>query len=185
MGGVWFLTYYTNFKWKLTYWELVGSGSEDDLSIGTKKKNRFKPKKGGTSWVALFPIFKNKEVEPWPEKFRYHNQNIYGMKLGEQYIPCSLNIDQRENKELIANLDPVPNSIREWSSLEDERIEKEFQKQDMWTQNKMLIFTFGVVIACLVALIVTVWLVSKMLQGNVAGPLNSLADRLGSMGQLN
>lgn len=91
--------YLLTFNYKLTVWPLYGSGKDGVFSFDKPKKNRVRWNKLRTSWQTMFPLFNNKEHEPFDSEYIYPGKNIYAFDLNGTLIPGRINI-RVKNEEL-------------------------------------------------------------------------------------
>jgi len=159
--------YYLTFNIKCTYWPLVGSGNTTELSVGKRKTNRFKWNKSKTAWRAMFPLFNRKEVEPFDPKYVYHGKQTYAFMLGNVWIPGCINISPGENKDIQAEINPVPHYIRNWESVEFKKNAMEYAVKDWWSTNKAWVFALIGIGFCCAMCIATVYMSYKFGAGGV------------------
>lgn len=164
-GGIMAIILYSvfhllSFNIKVHEIELVGSGTEEGLSVGKIRKNRFKWNRHKTHWKVLWPLMNRQEIEPFEDRFVYIGKQVYAFKLGNHYVPGNVNISRKENK-LIGSIDPIPHSVREWEAAKIRQFEEEFVKKGFWNENKMLISVMIVALILMAACVATIWLSYK------------------------
>lgn len=143
LGGYYFLS----FKYKLTEFPVIGSGSENGLAIGKPIKNRLKKVNEGNSWKTLFPLFNKQEHEPFASSLIYAGKNIFAYRLGNDLIPAQINVLPDGGQ---MNISPVPHYIRNWQSMMHKKNAAEFAKHSFWEDNKyffMVIITAAICLA--------------------------------------
>ena len=184
--GVFFIFHMLSYSYKITIWPLVGSGNKDEYTIGQPKTNKIKFTKDRTTWKKLWPLFNSKRLQPFDGQHIYPGKRIYAYELDGEYIPAKINIaapvykkDENGNKVLVSaevmKINPVPAHIRLWQMQEHRRNAQEFAQQGFWEQNKQILLTLGVAIACLACVGLTVYFTYKFTTGGVAA-----TDRLTS-----
>jgi len=141
------VVYVMKFKIKATVIPMYGSGKDGTFSVGKPKSNRIQWVNHRTAWKSLFPLFNKKEREPFDTEYIYPGNQVYVYELNDEWVPGRININQTE-KELRAEINPVPYYVRNWQSLTYRKHELEFAKLDFWSENKQLFITLGVVACC-------------------------------------
>lgn len=141
--GIW---YVMRFRIKATVIPMYGSGKDGIFSFGKPKKNRIMWTNHRTAWKSLLPLFNKKEREPFDTEYIYPGNQIYIYELNDEWVPGRINVNRTE-KEIRAEINPVPYFVRNWQSLQYRKHEIEFAKQNFWTENKQLLVTLAV-IAC-------------------------------------
>jgi hypothetical protein len=137
------IIYLKQFKYKIRYWEAIGSINKDsDLTIDKPRYNRARWNRSKNAWQLLFPLFKNKTISPFDNENIYSGNNVYAFKIGESFVPAKIFADMKSNN---ISIEPIPHHIRNWQELELKQNEVEFAKQGFWEQNK---FFFMVIITC-------------------------------------
>ncbi len=184
VGGLWILYYFLSFKYKMTVIPLYGSGEVGGLAAGKHWIQKVKWNKTKTAWKMLWPLMNKKEVEPFGPEHIYPGNQLYAFKLGEKYIPASLNITKNENQELNTEINPVPHYIRNWEASEYKKNQEEFVKHNFWEQNKVYILMMVTVGACLILTALTVWWTFKYAGGQAAGVKTSYETWLQAAGRL-
>lgn len=184
MAMVIFAVYHIfSFKYKVTVYPLVGSGTTHGLSVGKKKWNKFRWNKRKNAWLSLFPLFNKREIEPFDDKFIYSGNHIVAFKIGEKYLPGCINISNTESKTVQAELNPVPHSIRQWQALEIQKNEIEFAKHSWWEDNKYFFMTVITAGLCLVMVGLTVYFTYEFAAGGTSamGDLSSALRTFGGV----
>lgn len=141
------LMYVMKFTIKATVVPMYGSGTDGVFSVGKPKKNRVRWVNHRTAWKSLFPLFNKIEREPFSTEFVYPGNQIFVFELENEWSPGRININQTE-KEVRAEINPVPFCVRNWQSLTYRKHELEFAKLDFWSENKQLFITLGVIAFC-------------------------------------
>jgi hypothetical protein len=173
---------YMQYTIKAQVFPLRGSAKKGAFAVGRAKANRFKPNKAGTAWRPLFPLFNNKEVEPFSPEYIYPQKKVYAFKLGDQYIPASLDVNT-SGGEMQALITPVPHHIRNWQSLQHKKNAQEYAKHNFWEDNKNIIMTLSAVALCCILAGVTVWLTYKF-AAPVRGDIQGLTEALKGVGSI-
>ena len=173
LGIGWVVYYFMSFKYKMTVIPLFGSGEPGGFAAGKHWTQKVKWNKTKTAWKMLWPLMNRKEHEPFGPEHIYPGNQIYAFRLGEKYIPASLNITRTENQELKTEINPVPHYIRNWEASEYKKNQEEFVKHNFWEQNKAYIIMLVTVGACLVLTALTVWWTFKYAGGQAAGVKSS------------
>lgn len=162
---------------------LVGSGNNNELAVGKEARyyfffrQRFRWNKARTQWVPLFPLFNKDKVEPFEGKHIYPGRIVYCFLFDGTYVAGSLNIDINEKKEILAELNPVPKSIREWQSMVHKQHAIEFAKVSWWDDNKILISAVVVFLGVMATGIIVLYMSYKMVGPNITA-LNGLTNAL-------
>ena len=178
--------YIMQFKVKMDYWELYGSGKDGIFSFGKKKKNRIKWVKNRTAWKPLFPLFNKKEMEPFDSEFIYEGNQTFAFKLNDDYVPGRINIDKGE-KEFRAQINPAPYYMKNWFISKIKENEVEFAVHNFWEDNKYFIMTVLCVLICCVICGITIYLTYQYAAGGRSdiGALKGAIDGLTNIPQGN
>lgn len=180
-GAIWFFYHMFSFKFRVTVFPLVGSGSSEGLAVGKLKKNRFKWNKDKTAWIALYPLFNKEEIKPFEDKFIYSNNNLVAFKLGEHYLPGCINISKDESADVLSQINPIPHQIQNWGILRLKKNAQEFTKQSWWQENRFFMLTLLTVGACLVMVGLTVYFTYEFAAGGRAD-ISGLTSALKTFG---
>lgn len=177
--GGWFI-FYLSHPYKLTYWEVIGSGDQKrPYTVDRPKNNRFKV--GRKGWKAMYPILgKNNYFQAFDEKFIYPGKNVYAVKVKDEYFPVAIEISK--TTDVIASFNLIPQYLRNYQSQKIREIDQEFSKDNFWDTNKYIIIAVVTVLACLATAIVTIWLSYRIASPQTA-QLARLADVLQTVGQ--
>ena len=147
LGAFWTVLYMSKFTIKATVIPMYGSGKDGTFSFGKPKKNRIKWTNHRTAWQSMFPLLNKTEREPFDTEYIYPGNQIYVYELNDTWVPGRININQTE-KEIRAEINPVPYYVRNWQSLTYRKHEIEFAKLDFWSENRSFFITLGVVAFC-------------------------------------
>jgi len=183
VGGFGVIYFILTHKFPVTEIPLVASGNKTELAVGKAKWNRFRWNKTKTAWKALFPLFSKKEIEPFDPKFRYAGNRIFAFKLGAEYIPACINIDQDENKNIAAQINPKPMFVRNWQSQEHKKNAEEFAKNDWWSDNKFFVITIVIIGFNLALCAATIYFTYKFVGGE-SGSIDALSSAISSFGNI-
>ena len=162
--------YMTQFKYRLTYWEVVGgqtSSEKGGLTIDKQKKNRFKWNKSKTAWVPLYPLMTSKEIEPFEPEFIYPGKQLYAFRIGDAYVPAKIML-KKDGENTLGVISPIPYHIRNWQKLELKQNEAEFTKHTFWDDNKTVILGIVIIISCSVIAALTVYWTYRFASGGRA-----------------
>lgn len=144
------------YDFKVTVFKLYGSGKDNAFSFSQPKKNRVRWNKKDNVWNPLFPLFNNRELEPFSSEYIYPGKQVFAFELENEWIPGRINIHQSE-KTLRAEINPIPYYIRNWMGLQLKKNAIEFAEHDWWSDNKTIFIALICGIACLVAVVLTVY----------------------------
>lgn len=174
--------YYLTFNIKATVYPLFGSGKDGVFSIGKPKTNRVKWCNKHTAWRSLFPLFNNKDREPFDDEYMYPGKQIYVFELNDQWFPGRVNVTQTE-QEIRGSINPVPYYIRNWQSIEHQKNAVEFAKHNFWDDNKTLIIALIAGGLCLVLCGVTIYFTYQFAAGGTAA-MDRLSQAIQGMTQI-
>jgi hypothetical protein len=146
--------YLVSFPIKCKYWPVYGSGKDGVLTPGKMKNNRFKKNKDGTAWIALYPIFKGKEIEPFDSEYIYPGNQVYAFYFNDVYHPGR--IDVADEDKMRGTMRAVPHSARAWQSLQHKKNAIEYAS-GVFDRNKMFIMTILTVLILCVLVGFTLW----------------------------
>ncbi len=153
-GFLWFVLYYLKFKIKMTYFPVIGSGKVTEI-VDRPRKNRLKWNATKTHWIALYPLFNKKEIEPFPQSNTYAGGNVFALKMDEEYVPMTITIGDADKGEVV--MKPIPYYARRWQLLQLKQNEIEFTKKNWWDDNKTYIVALFTVACCCAVAALTVW----------------------------
>ena len=174
--------FYLTHGIKATVFPLYGSGKDGTFSFGKPKTNKVKWTKKKTAWKSLFPLFNNKNREPFDQEYIYPGNRIYVFEINGEWIPGRININASEEK-IRAEINPVPYYVRNWMAAEDKIDDSEFAREDFWTNNKMLIMTIIAVGICCALAGLTIYLTYQFAAPG-ASAMNNLATALNGFGNI-
>jgi len=169
-----------SYPYKMTIFPLYGGVENETFSIGKRKTNRVKWNKTKTSWKKLFPLGNKEELQPFKENYVYAGKQIYAFQIGNELMPCSLEINKSE-KNAVGQINPVPHHIRNWQSLAHKKNAIEFAEHNWWEDNKQYIIMLGVVLFCCALAGTTIYFTYKFTAGQFSGgvgAMNNLAESL-------
>jgi len=147
----WYVYYHASWKMTMYYWPVHGSGTgTTSYSVGKLKKNLVKWNPRKTAWKLKTPFLNKKEIEPFPPEHIFQGQTMYAFKVGDEYVPATINYDHK-------SLNNVPYHVRNWQSMIHKKLAIELSERSFWDDNKyffMVVVTAGI---CLAAVCVTVY----------------------------
>jgi len=144
--------YFMGFKYKMLYFPVRGNVN-NNLTVDRAKRNKFKWNKSKTAWKPLYPLFNKQQVEPFKNEYIYAGNQLYAFKVGENYLPAELAVNE-VNK---FNIMPVSYSVKNWLAGQMKQNEIEFRKKSMWDENKTVFLCLITVLVCMAAVVVTVY----------------------------
>ena len=179
---LYFLYHMLSFKIKTLVFPLYGSGKDGVFSFGKPKKNRIKWINNKTAWRSLWPLFNRVDREPFDSEFIYPGNSVYVFQLGDEWSPGRVNINLDE-KEIRAEINPVPFVVRNWQSLTHKKNAAEFAQHNFWEDNKYFIMGVVSVLICCVLCGITIYFTYKFATGGVlqAGQLTDAIKSFGSI----
>lgn len=170
-----FVLYMTSYKYKITYWEVVGNASKG-LTVDQPRKNRARWNKDKTAWQLMYPLFRGKEVEPFNAEHIYPGKSCYAFKFGEALVPAKISVSDKEE----GIITPIPYHIRNWQKLELKQNELEFAKTGFWENNKAFFMTIICVALCVGLAGVTVYYTYQFATGG-RDSMNALTQAINSI----
>ena len=180
-GLVAFFVYYLMFNIKATVYNLYGAPSSSAFSVGAPRKNKVKWIKNKTAWRPLWPLFNNKEIEPFKNEFIYPGNRIMVFQYNDVWIPGKIELKLEEDDSLVGRITPVPYFIRNWQSLQHKKYAMMFAKHNFWEDNKQFILGMITVIACCVCAGLTVYLTYQFAAGGT-NQISQLTDAINNLG---
>lgn len=183
--AMFFIYHVTSYKIKATVLTLTGSGvTESKYTIGTIKTNRFRWNRNKTAWIALYPLFNKKEIEPFESKFIYHKNHVFAFSLPDgSFIPGNASLDSKEGQSLEMSINPIPKYLRRGEEVEMLNDEMQYNVKSGWDKygNVVTIMVAGLI--CLVMVLGTVYFTYKFSAGGVdaMSRLSASIDRLGTI----
>ncbi len=169
--------YFFSFNIKEVYWPLYASGEKGMYSLGKRKTNHIKKVKGGNAWRRMFPLFNNKNHEPYGDEFIYAGREVVSYKLGDDYMPAK--VEALTGKDAL-KLSPIPKYLRNWQIS----VHKEIDSETMggfWEENKHLIYMVATVAICCALGAFTVWMTYKFASPR-ASEMSGLTQALETFG---
>lgn len=185
MALVFFVFHVLKHKFKAVEYSIVGSGTLQGLSVGSRKSNRYRWNKDKTKWLPLMPLFNKTEISPFPERYRYAGNRLIVFKYGEHYIPGCINIDSKESEDIKAEINPVPYSVRNWMNIRIQKTISELSKPTFWEKYTPYIALIATVGLCCLITGVTVYLTYNFAGGGaasmdrLAGQISKFTDTIG------
>jgi len=182
LGVMYLLSNYIRYQISVTEYPLHGSGEKGKFTVGKKKSNKVMWINSRTAWRPLYPLFNNKEIEPFDPEYIYPGNQITVFNLDGNWIPGEIAID-KSGAEIKVELKPVPYYIRNWQSLQHKKHAREFAKQDWWSENKMLVMAVITVAICCALGAATVWMTYKFAAPS-ADQISSLTQAISGIGNI-
>ena len=160
--------YFISFPINATVFPMYGSGKDNVLAVGARKKNKVKWINHRTAWRSMYPLFNKVDRDPFDSEYIYpgkgKKKEVYVFDFNDQWSPGRININQTE-EEIRAKINPVPYHVRNWQSLQHKKNAIEFAKTDFWTENKGMFIMLGVVLFNLVLCGTVIYLTYKYAGG--------------------
>ena len=154
--------YLLSFNYKVTVYPLYGSSKDGIFSIQTPKTNKIKFIKKGTAWRSMYPLFNNKDREPFDAEYIYPGKRIIAFELNGDWIPGRINVSKTEN-ELRAEVNPVPYFTRNWQCLQYKQNAIEYSNPGWWDENKHFILGIITVAICIGGMLAAIYFTYKYL----------------------
>lgn len=181
---VYYLFYLLSHPYKLTIWSVYGSGTDGVFSIAKSRKNRARFNKDRTEWVLMWPLFKKKIISPFDSEYIYPGKVCYGFDLNGMIMPGRVNIKQEEN-EIRGEVNPVPNHVRHWQSLQHKKNAIEYAEKNWWEDNKALVYGVITVFICCALAAATIYFTYQFVGPRLDGGIKAageVADALNNLG---
>ena len=179
-GVVFIIFYLTQFTIKAEVFKLYGSGTDGVFAFSKPKKNRIKWIKNKTAWKPLYPLMNKMEIEPFDQEYMLPGNSIKAFDFNGAWIPGRINIKQNE-KELRAEINPVPHYVRNWQSLQHKKHAQEFAEHSFWEDNKYFIMGVASVLVCCVLCGATIYFTYQFAGGGT-NAINGLTAALKGFG---
>lgn len=157
-----FIYYMTSFDYTVTVYPMYGSSKDGIFSVQSPKKNKIKFIKKGTAWRKQWPLFNNKEIEPFDAEYIYPGKRIIAFEFNGDWIPGRINIDTSENK-MRAEINPVPYFTRNWLCQQYKQNALEYSNPGFWEENKTFILGIITVAICIAGMLAAIYFTYKYL----------------------
>jgi hypothetical protein len=154
--------YLLTFDHKVMVFPVYGSGKDGIFSVQKPKSNRIRWIKKQTAWRKLWPLFNNKDIEPFDAEYIYPGKRIYAFELNNEWIPGRVNIDKSE-QTMRAEINPVPYFVRNWQGLQYKQNAMEYANPGWWDENKHLVLGVMTVLICIIGMLISIYLTYKYL----------------------
>lgn len=148
--------YFLTFTHKVMVFPIYGSGKDGVFSVQKPKSNRIKWIKDQTAWRKMWPLFNNKDIEPFDAEYIYPGKRIYAFELNNEWIPGRVNINKSEDA-MRAEINPVPYFVRNWQGLQYKQNALEYANPGWWDENKHMILGVITVAICIVGMLVAIY----------------------------
>ena len=163
MIAIMLVTYYfMSFNYKVTVYPIYGSGKDGIFSVQKPKTNRVKWIKKQTAWRKMWPLFNNKDIEPFDAEFIYPGRRLIAFELNNEWVPGRVNIDKTEN-DMRAEINPVPYFVRNWQGLQYQKNAVEYASPNWWDNNKQFILSIITVAICMATMLAAIYFTYKYL----------------------
>jgi len=182
VGGLGFVYYLSSFNHKVTVYRMFGSGKDGVFSVTKPVSNRVKWTKNKTAWRKLWPLFNNKDIEPFDAEFIYPGRRVIAFEINNEWVPGRINIKESEDT-LRAEINPVPYFVRNWQGLQYQKNAIEYATHSFWEDNKALILGFLTVLVCMIAMLIAIYFTYQYLAPGRAD-LAAFTDALRNAGNL-
>ena len=154
--------YFLSFNIKATVYPLYGSSKDGIFAVQQPKTNKVKWIKHNTAWRKQWPLFNNKDIEPFDAEYIYPGNRIVAFELNKEWIPGRINVKQGESG-LRAEINPVSYAMRNWQCLQYKQNAVEYSNPGWWDENKNFILGILTVAICIAGMLAAIYFTYKYL----------------------
>lgn len=154
--------YLITFNYKVTVYPLYGSSKDGIFSVQQPKSNKVKWIKKHTAWRKMWPLFNNKDIEPFDAEYIYPGKRIIAFELNNEWIPGRININKDET-HIRAEVNPVPYFTRNWQCLQYKQNAVDYANPGWWDENKNFILGIITVAICIGGMLAAIYFTYKYL----------------------